>query len=153
MHSAAGRREARERHVAVDGFAGAGLDAVGLVPDADLAVRPDLPVEASPGGKVFTVPVVRVAEQAVEILPILNDQRIGEGEEALRAQKAAVRFGGHLAHHAGHGGEYRQPFPRRPRPVHPHANEKQDERALAAGGIAAGENGAHAYVFLNLNIV
>src|SRR4051794_36332151 len=79
-------RKADARHVAVDRLVLARADAVGLVPDPDVARSADQPVEALPRRQVLGVGIARVALEIVERAPVLDDDR-ARRQEALRGAK------------------------------------------------------------------
>src|SRR5437879_5151472 len=66
-HVTSGCGQPEDGHVAVDGLVLAGVDAVRLVPDADVARVANGPIEATPG---LEVGQIRVAGEAVERLEV-----------------------------------------------------------------------------------
>src|SRR5258707_15113571 len=71
LHLRARRGQPEQRHVAIDALEAAGLDQIGLGPDADGTLIGKLAHVARPGRLVLGGFVVGVGEQLVEALPIL----------------------------------------------------------------------------------
>src|SRR5207253_2878170 len=67
--------ETHGRHVVVDAFVTAGRDEIRLVPDADIAARPDAFVELHPSGPMDRFLAARIGLQVLEGTPVLNEHR------------------------------------------------------------------------------
>lgn len=83
----AGRREAEDWHVAVDGLVFPGPDTERLMPDPDLTRIPDGPVELPPRLQVRQVLIPGEPVQGIEVAPVL-DQYGRPPEPLLEAQAA-----------------------------------------------------------------
>jgi hypothetical protein len=137
------RGQAEFWHVDIHAFAFAGLDEVGLVPDADGSVVANGAVEGGPGWEMMARAIVGVGDELIEALPILLDDNDPAGEGAAVEQQPGLRLFTELREHARHGKHDGKPFSDCKKIVNAHADEKKDDRLLDVRGIAAGNDFIH----------
>lgn len=139
-----GAGETVARHVGVDALGVSRGDLIGLVPDADDAVRVSRAlVEGLPRGKVFGIVGLGVGEEVVEAAPVLDEVDSAPDDAVLGGEEAERGVGGELADHGRHGLEGGPPFMRGQQAVDAYADEEDDEGAVDAGGVTAFEDGGH----------
>jgi hypothetical protein len=137
--------EAEGRHAAINRFVLAGLDDVGLMPDADITAAPaNSLVERDPCRPVSCIMASRVSLKMLERSPVLHHDL----SVAAVAKETGFGMRLELPDHAGHGEEHRKPLVYLPWLVDAHSNEEDDELPVHLGGHAFVNYGGHRDVSL-----
>jgi AcrR family transcriptional regulator len=138
-----GRRgQAEDRHVAVDALGVTDPHPVRLVPDPDVARRPDRLVERTPGRQVR---LFRRAGEPVQVLgrpPVLDQDRLGQ-RVGVHPEQPLGRVGLQYPQHLRHGLGHRPPLVDAPELVHPHADHEDDDLVVDLGGEPPGHDRGH----------
>src|SRR5215510_3834435 len=126
-HQPTSLAQSKRRHARIDRLVRAGANAIGLVPDADVAARlAHGLVESLPSREVEVIARLGVALKVIETAPILHGDRPAE-----RVTEAAkVRIGIKLLQHRSHCAERRPPGSDLPGLVDAHPDQEHDKVAV-----------------------